>query len=200
MLQIQNTLLSLDLLEKKFVCDLQKCKGACCVKGDSGAPIAKEELPLIEGIYEKVKPFMRKEGIDAIEKQGKHIIDEEGEPVTPLVNGKECAYVVFENNGKTKCAFELAYNAGKTNFKKPISCHLYPVRIAKYNDFDAINFHEWDICKPACECGEKLNVKVFHFVKEALIRKYGKEWFGQLEEAEKMLGDKEAVKGERKKS
>lgn len=187
MLQIQKTLVSLDLLEKRFVCDLQKCKGACCVEGDAGAPLLEEELEVVEKMYEKVKPFMRKEGIAAIEKQGRHIIDDEGEPVTPLVKGKECAYVVFEKNGSTRCAFELAYNAGKTDFKKPVSCHLYPVRIAKYNEFEAVNFQSWEICKPACICGEKLNVKVYRFVKEALIRRYGEAWFEELEIADEML-------------
>lgn len=186
MIQIQKTLVSLDLLEKRFVCDLQKCKGACCVGGDAGAPLSEEELPLIEQIYEKVKPFMRKEGIATIEKQGKHIIDNEGEPVTPLVKGEECAYVVFEKNGLAKCAFELAYQAGKTDFKKPVSCHLYPVRIAKYNEFEAVNYHQWNLCKPACECGKKLNVKIYQFVKEALIRRFGEKWFEELKVADEM--------------
>ena len=198
MLQIQNTLISLDLLEKRFVCDLQKCKGACCVKGDAGAPLTKNEISEIENIFEIVKPFMSKEGISAIEKQGKFTVDEEGEFVTTLCEGKKvlhtgedlggaCAYVVFEKNGSTKCSFELAYNAGKTNFKKPLSCHLYPVRIAKFNEYDAVNFHEWEICKPACECGKNLNVKVYQFVKEALIRKYGEKWFEELKIADEML-------------
>ena len=197
MLQIQNTLVSLDILEKRFVCDLQKCKGACCVKGDAGAPLTQEELLLIETIYEKVKPFMHKEGTDAIEKKGKYTIDDEGEHVTTLADNVKnnasdgaCAYAVFEKNGSTKCAFELAYNAGETDFKKPVSCHLYPVRIAKYNEFNAVNFHAWEICSPACECGKKLNIKVYQFLKEALIRKFGKHWFEELELADKMMQEK----------
>jgi hypothetical protein len=194
MIQIQNTLVSLDLLEKRFVCDLQKCKGACCVGGDAGAPLSEEELPLVERIYDEVKPFMRIEGIRAIEKQGKYVIDEEGEPVTPLVKGAECAYVVFDNKGATKCAFELAYMAGRTNFKKPVSCHLYPVRVAKYNDFEAVNYHQWNICKPACECGKKLDVKIYQFVKEALVRRFGEKWLEELKIADELLEAENKIK------
>ncbi len=207
----------MDILQRHFVCDLNKCKGACCVKGDAGAPLLNEELLIIDRIYEKVKPYMRMEGIKAIEANGRDIkmgekwskdgvkwtVDEEGENVTPLVNGKECAYVVFEKNGSTRCSFELAYKDGKTGFKKPLSCHLYPVRIQKLNLgsgkeseknveelYEGLNFHEWEICSPACECGEKLQVPVYKFLKEALIRKYGEEWYKELEIADRMIGKK----------
>lgn len=181
MISIDNTLISEDLLDKKFVCDLNACKGECCIAGDSGAPLEQEELAILEDIYETVAPFMNEEGRQEIEKQGLYIVDEDGDFVTPLVDKvKHCAFVVFENE-IAKCAIENAYKAGKVDFKKPISCHLYPVRITKYRDFDAVNYHKWNVCKPACSCGKKLDVAVYKFLKEPLIRKFGTEWYKQLE-------------------
>jgi hypothetical protein len=187
MYQIKDTLVSSEVLEKKFVCDLQKCKGACCIEGDAGAPLEDNETSILEKIHEDVKPFMRKEGIEAIEEQGFFTVDEDGDKVTVLVKGKECAYVVFNEKGVTECAIEKAYNAKKIDFKKPISCHLYPIRVGKYPSFQAINYNEWHICKPACECGEKLDVKVYQFLKEPLIRKFGQEWFNELKEIDSEL-------------
>lgn len=181
MIAIENTLVSEDILEKKFVCDLNACKGACCVKGDSGAPLEDVEARILEENFKDIKPFMRPEGIEAVEKQGKFIVDADGDMVTPLVNDKECAYVHFGENNTAYCAIERAYKEGKINFQKPISCHLYPVRITKYKQYDAVNYHQWDICKSACKCGAKLNVPIYKFVKAALIRKYGQNWYEQLE-------------------
>lgn len=184
MIQIDDfTVLSDELFEQKFVCDLNACKGACCVEGDSGAPLELEELDVLENIYEHVKPFMRKEGIEAIEEQGNYILDLDGEYVTPLVNGAECAYVTFDADGTAKCAIEKAFRAGVVNFPKPISCHLYPIRIAKLQEMDALNYHRWPICAPACDCGSKLDVRVYKFLKEPLIRKYGAEWFAKVDHA-----------------
>ena len=179
MIAIDNTLVSEELLEKKFVCDLNACKGECCIAGDSGAPLEDRETGILDDIYEDVKPYMAADGIEAIEKQGKYLIDFEGDIVTPLVEDKHCAYVYFEND-IAKCAIEKAYYEGKVDFKKPISCHLYPVRINKYKDFEAVNYDKWNICSPACDCGSKLGVKVYQFLKEPLIRKYGEKWFDQL--------------------
>jgi len=180
---IDKTIVSDDLLDKQFVCSLDKCKGACCVAGDSGAPLEFEETEALEKITEQVKPYMTKEGIEAVEKFGTWLIDSDGDFVTPLVEGvKQCAYVFMEK-GIAKCAIERAYNEGKINFKKPVSCHLYPVRITRHTDYDAVNYDRWDICAPACKNGKDLGVPVFQFVKDALIRKYGKEWFEQLEGA-----------------
>jgi len=191
MIAIENTLVSDLLLEKKFVCDLHACKGACCVEGESGAPLEKEEIEILQGILEKVKPFMNAEGIAEVEKEGVFVIDSDGDIVTPLVEGdKHCAFAVFEK-GIAACAIEKAYLAGKIKFKKPVSCHLYPVRITKYKEFEAVNFHSWNVCKPARTCGNKLNVPVFKFLKEPLIRKYGKNWYEELEEAYKI---NEAIK------
>ena len=186
MIEIGNTLVSVDLFDEKFVCDLAACKGACCVEGDAGAPLEKEELPLLEKLYDKVKPFMRQEGIKAIESQGTHVTDVDLEPVTPLVEGKECAYVTFEEDGTAKCAFEKAFQAGAIDFRKPVSCHLYPVRVTRYARFEALNYDQWKICKPACHCGEQLNVQVFRFVKDALVRKFGAEWYSEIEVADQL--------------
>jgi Protein of unknown function (DUF3109) len=181
MIAIDNTLVSDDLLDRKFVCDLNACKGECCVAGDSGAPLEKEEEEILNTILPLVKPYMNEEGIAEIEKSGVAVIDSDGDLVTPLVDGvKHCAFVIFENS-IAKCAIEKAYYDGKITFKKPISCHLYPVRINKYKDFDAVNYQEWEVCKPACVCGDKLDVPVYKFLKEPLIRKYGATWYQQLE-------------------
>lgn len=184
MIAIDKTLVSEDLLEKRFVCDLNACKGACCVAGDSGAPLEEEELEVLDSIIEQVKPYMVKKGIRAIEKHGAYVIDEDGDYTTTLVSEKaECAFVYFDETNTAKCAIERAYYEGKISWKKPISCHLYPVRISKYKRYDAVNYSHWDICKPACECGKKLDVPVYRFLKEPLIRKYGKDWFNQLDKA-----------------
>ena len=186
MIQVEDKIISLDIFEKHFVCDLNACKGACCIEGDAGAPLSHEEEKILGKIYEKVKPYMREEGIIEIENQGVAVYDEEGDLTTPLVNNKECAFVIFEN-GITKCTIENAYNDGIIDFKKPISCHLFPIRIKEYRDFDAVNYEEIKICKPACECGSKLEVPVYVFLKESLIRKYGEDWYKELLEAAKLL-------------
>jgi hypothetical protein len=184
---IGNTLVSEDLLEKKFVCDLNACKGECCVAGDSGAPLEKEELPILESIAEEVKPYMTKKGVKVLEKKGAYVLDGDGDYTTTLVSdGAECIFVYFDENKIAKCAIEAAYNDGKIKWQKPISCHLYPVRITKYKDYDAVNYHKWNICKPACECGAKLNVPVFQFLKTPLIKKYGNAWFEELLKAYKL--------------
>ena len=187
MIQVEDKIISMDIFEKQFVCDLNACKGACCVEGDSGAPLTVEEEKKLNTIYEKVKPYMREEGILEIEKRGVSVFDSEGELTTLLVNNRECAFVVNEY-GVSKCAIEKAYLDEKTDFKKPISCHLFPIRIKEYRDFDAVNYEDIKICKSACECGAKLEVPVYAFLKEPLIRKYGEVWYKELLEATKLLG------------
>jgi len=187
MIAIDKTLISEDILENKFVCDLNACKGACCVAGDSGAPLDKEELPLLNAVLEKVKPYMVKKGIKAIERHGAYEIDKDGDYTTTLVSpGAECAFVFFDEKKIAKCAIEQAYNNGNITWQKPISCHLYPIRIKKLPDYEAVNYDKWEVCKPACKCGEKLDVPVYKFLKTPLIRKFGKEWFRQLEESAKL--------------
>ncbi len=188
MIAINNTLISEDLLDKKFVCDLNACKGACCVAGDSGAPLDKEELEILDSVVDKVKPYMVKKGIKAIEKHGTYVVDGDGDYTTTLVSpGAECAFVFFDEKKIAKCAIEQAFYDGKIDWKKPISCHLYPVRITKHKEYDAVNYDKWSVCKPACSCGEKLDVPVYKFLKDPLIRKYGKEWFKELEKSAKLF-------------
>lgn len=186
MISINNTLVSEELLSEKFVCDLAACKGECCVQGDSGAPLRDEETGILEDIFEDVKHYLTAEGIAAIEEQGKYTIDADGDLVTPLVNNKHCVYTVFEN-GIAGCGIEKAFNDGKISYRKPVSCHLYPVRITKYKYYEAVNYHRWEVCKPACSCGNKLNVQVYKFLKPALVRQYGENWYKQLELADKEL-------------
>ena len=181
MISIKNTLVSEDLLEQEFVCDLSACKGACCVAGDGGAPLNDEELEDLESIYEDVKPYMSENGIKVVEEKGNWLVGEDGGKETPLVQGKECVYVFFDQNNIAKCAIEAAYREGKIKYKKPISCELYPIRISSYSEFDAVNYHKWDICKPACDCGQKLKIPVYKFLKEPLIKKYGPDWYKGLE-------------------
>lgn len=194
MIQIDDKLISEDLFSEKFVCDLTKCKGICCVEGDAGAPLDEDETKILEEIYPKIKPYLRPEGIKAIEEQHTHTVDIDGDLVTPLVNNAECAYVIFDENGYTKCGIEKAYEEGVIDYQKPISCHLYPIRIKSYSDFDAINYHEWNVCSDACALGKELNVKVYKFLKKPLIRKYGEEFYTILSEAaeewEKEFGGK----------
>jgi Protein of unknown function (DUF3109) len=190
MISIGKTLISEDLLEKKFVCDLNACKGACCVAGESGAPLDEDELPILDAIFEKVKPFMVEKGIKAVQKHGAYVLDGDGDYTTTLVSeGAECAFVYFDESGIAKCAIEKAHMEGVIDWKKPISCHLYPVRISKYKAYDAVNYHKWEVCKPACECGKKLDVPVYKFLKEPLIRKYGKGWFKELEKVASLYLD-----------
>ncbi|MBV8391476.1 MAG: DUF3109 family protein [Mucilaginibacter sp.] len=183
MIEVGNVLVHEDVAKENFVCNLSKCKGACCLEGDSGAPLNHDELHILDEIYEKVKPFMTAKGIATIEETGTYVTDFEGDYTTPCVDtNKECAYVTWEN-GITKCAIEKAYEYGAISWKKPLSCHLYPIRITKYPEFDVLNYDRWIICSPACSFGNELKVHVHEFLKEPLIRKYGEEWYKELEEA-----------------
>ena len=182
MVEIEDKLISDDLFKKKFVCDLQKCKGACCVEGDAGAPLTNDEVLLIEENLLLIKNRMRPQGIYSVAKHGVFYNDSEGEKVTTLINGKECAFVFFDKNNIAKCSIEATYSKNEINFNKPMSCHLYPIRVKKHNNFSAINIDDWHICKPACDCGKILNIPVFKFLKDAITRKWGKEFFNQLDE------------------
>jgi len=183
MIEVGNVLVHEDVVRENFVCNLNKCKGACCLEGDSGAPLNHDELHILDEIYPKVKPFMTAKGIATIEDAGTYVTDFEGDYTTPCVDtNKECAYVIWEN-GITKCAIEKAYEQGVIDWKKPISCHLYPIRITKYPEFDVLNYDRWSICSPACSFGDELKVRVHEFLKGPLIRKYGEEWYKELEEA-----------------
>ena len=185
----RHTLLSEEIFEKRFVCDLSKCKGACCEQGDSGAPLEPEEARLIKKYIKAIEPYMTERGKAAVAKQGTSMVDMDGELVTPLVQEyAECAFAKKDVRGVWQCGIEKAYEDGKIPFRKPISCHLYPIRVEKLTKIpgerrsgEALNYHEWPICSPACSCGAKLDVPVFRFLKDALIRSYGSVWYDELE-------------------
>ena len=186
MIEIGDKIISKEIFEKEFVCDLRSCKGACCVEGDSGAPLLKSEIKELQKAYPIVKNYMTDEGKNVIEQKGVFVIDSENDITTPLVNNKQCAFV-YEKNGVSKCSIEKAFSENKIDFKKPISCHLYPIRITKYKNFDAVNYESIKICSPACELGKEMQMPVYKFLKDPLIRKYGAEFYNELEEVQKAL-------------
>ena len=179
MLEIGRTIVSLDILEKKFLCDLLKCKGACCVEGDSGAPLTPEEVQEIRAAYPEVEPYLPQSHRDEIKKTGFSVVDLDGDLVTPLINNRQCVYT-YEEKRILKCGIEKAFLEGKIKFRKPVSCHLFPIRITEYKRFDAVNYQQIDICKPGRQCGKSENLPLYVFLKEPLIRKYGEEWYEQL--------------------
>lgn len=183
MIQVENVLLSDELFTESFACDLGKCKGACCVEGESGAPLEEREVHLLEDIQDELQPYLTEKGKKALKEQGAFIIDSDGDYVTPLVEGKECAYTTFDDNGTAKCGIEQAHLEGAVSFLKPASCHLYPIRITQLAEMEALNYHRWPICDPARVCGMDLKLPVFRFLKLPLTRRYGAEWFALLEEA-----------------
>ena len=180
MLRIGHTIISDDLLDVQFICNLAKCKGECCIAGDAGAPMEEEEISMLEDYIDEIKPYMSEQGLKVIEKDGVFDYDEDGEFVTPLVNHAECAFVYLKN-GIGWCAIEKAHNDGKINFLKPLSCHLYPVRITKHDSFDAINYHKWPICKPALKKGSRAGMPLYKFLKDPLTKRFGEEWYAELE-------------------
>ncbi len=180
MIELDKVLITDEVIEEEFVCNISKCKGACCVEGDLGAPLEKEELQIFEKIYEEVKPYLSDIGIQEIEKQGLYLKDWEDDWSTPVINGKECAYAVYDEDNVLQCGIELAYNDGKIDYKKPISCHLYPIRITKLQAYDALNYDRWEICSDACTFGKELQVPVYKFLKDPLTRKYGEKWYEDL--------------------
>lgn len=182
MVEVENILVHEEVLTEQFVCNLSKCKGACCVAGDAGAPLEPEEVAILAEIYPTIKHLLLDKGIAAIEQFGTSVRDADGDLTTPCVDGnKECAYVTFEN-GITKCGIEKAYEEGLVTWKKPISCHLYPIRVTRYPEFEVLNYDRWHICADACTFGRELKVPVYQFLKEPLIRKYGEEWYKALED------------------
>lgn len=181
MIAIDNVLVSDDVIEAKFVCDLHKCKGGCCEDGDAGAPLEKEEKKIIDENFEVIKPYLTKEGLKEIERQGKYLYDREFGWVTPTIGGKICAYGFRDAQGIIKCGIEQAYYDGKLHWKKPISCHLYPIKISKSKSYTNVNYEPRDVlCKPACTLGKKLKLPVYQFLKEAIVRKFGNEFYNTL--------------------
>lgn len=190
MIQIGSTLVSDDLLTEAFVCDLNACKGACCVEGEYGAPLTQDEADELAHLQDQIAPYLSDEGKATIADQGAWITGEDGELETPLMPTGHCAYVIEDADKKLKCGLETVHQEGVLSFKKPLSCHLYPVRVQQYSSFEAVNYHRWDICGAACALGSSLKVKVYVFVKEALVRKFGEEWYAALEKAGAELAEK----------
>jgi hypothetical protein len=187
---IDNILISDEVVDSQFVCDLSKCKGGCCEDGDAGAPLTKDELDEVNKAYEAVKPYLTAAGLKATEKHGRYEYDREFGWVTPTIEGKMCAYGYRDKQGVIMCAFEQAYNEGKTSWKKPISCHLYPIKVKKTKEFEMVNYEPREgMCSPACVLGKKLKVPTYVFLREALIRKYGEEFYQLLERAAKKYAE-----------
>lgn len=180
MLQIDNHLISEDVFLEQFECEINQCKGKCCVEGDLGAPLDFHELEILDSLYDKIKPYLNEKGKKSIEKQGKYVEHAKGEYSTPLVDGRECAYVIFEN-GVALCAIEKAWKEGKIDFQKPISCHLYPIRLWEKNGIVGVNYEEWDICQCACSKGKRNQTPVYQFLKDAIIRRFGEELYEILD-------------------
>lgn len=187
MVQIDNTIITLDIFREKFLCNLSACKGECCIEGDAGAPVEKDEIALLQSVLPVVWDDLSPEAHAVIEKQGVCYTDEDNDTVTSIVNGKDCVFTCYDEKGYCLCAIEKAYRAGKTEFYKPVSCHLYPIRVSKHGDGKAINYHRWSVCKAAVLLGEKEKLPVYRFLKEPLIRKFGKDWYAELELVAKEL-------------
>ncbi len=180
MMKVGEVLVSDDVKSVEFVCHLEKCKGACCVEGELGAPLEEDELPVMHEIQTAVAPYLTEGGRKAIAEQGPYILDEDGDYSTPTIGGRECAYSHYDSKGVLKCGIEEAFIDGKVTFRKPISCHLYPIRITKKKDFEAVNYSKWSICSDACTLGRSLQVPLYKFLKDPLIRKYGTQWYEEL--------------------
>ena len=185
MIAIDNVLVSDEIIEEHFVCDLIKCKGGCCVDGDCGAPLTLQETEIIASIYPQIKSSLAMEYLPEIEKHGTHTIDDEYGYVTPTVNGGICVYGIIDTAGVVKCGIEKAWKEGKSDFRKPISCHLFPIRIKEHDGYETVNYEpRADLCGAACQLGQKLKIPVYKFLEEALVRKYGTEFYQALEAVE----------------
>ncbi|MFI3283241.1 MAG: DUF3109 family protein [Rikenellaceae bacterium] len=190
MIEIDDKIVSIDLLTEKFACDISKCKGICCVEGNAGAPLEFDEIEILEREYPNYKQYMTTEGIASIEKYGFMVIDDDGDYTTPLVNDAECAYA-YTQGELTLCAIEKAWRAGECAFQKPISCHLYPIRLINLsNGTVGLNYHKWSVCHSACKNGKKLGIPVYKSLEGAITRRFGQEFYEALEAAEEMVNEK----------
>ena len=193
MFLIQNTLVSLDILEKEFCCDLDTCRGCCCIEGDAGAPVSDEELKIIEQMLPELLPQMTKEAREVVERQGLSYLDPSGEQVLSIVNDKDCVFARTDHNGWCYCLIERIQNLKfkiqdsypegtiASKFTKPVSCHLYPIRLTKVGEYTGLEYHRWDICHCARIKGKKLHMPLYQFLKEPLIRRFGQAWYDELE-------------------
>lgn len=183
MIQIDDVVISLDVLRDKFICDLGVCKGACCIEGDAGAPVERDEVSKLQEVLPIVWDDLSDSAKAVIDQQGVVYTDEDGDIVTSIVNGKDCVFTCYDASGLCSCAIEKAHREGKTDFYKPISCHLYPIRVGNYGSYKSVGYHRWEICKAAVLLGEKENLPIYKFLKTPLIRKFGQAWYEQLEVA-----------------
>ena len=191
MIEIDGKIVSTDLLTEHFACDIAKCKGMCCVEGNAGAPLEMDEVDILEEEFENYRPYMTAEGIESIERQGFMVVDEDGDYTTPLVGDAECAYAYTEN-GVTLCAIEKAFLKGECSFRKPVSCHLYPIRLVNFsNGTIGLNYHRWDVCRTACENGRRHGIPVYKSLKEPITRRFGEEFYQALEAAEQFINNDE---------
>jgi hypothetical protein len=181
MLQIQNALVSLDVVERYFCCDLSKCLGACCIEGDAGAPVTKDEYEILKKILPEVWDDLLPRAKEEIKANGVCYLDEEGDLVTSIIDGKNCVFSCYAPGGMCQCAIERAYREGRIDFYKPISCHLYPVRLTEYATCTTVNYHHWSICHAAEVLGRKQGIRLYKFLREPLIRRFGEAWYAELE-------------------
>lgn len=186
MIEIDGRIISSDIFTEHFCCDIGSCKGLCCVHGDSGAPLFADEARIIDEVLPNIEPYMRTEGIEAIREKGTSTVDADGDMVTTLVGKDECVFVIY-SEGVAMCAIEKAWLDGAVGFRKPISCHLYPIRVKHYTTFEALNYDVWKVCQPARELGEQKGIPVFRFLKDPLIRAYGQEFYDKMEAAFELL-------------
>ena len=187
MIQIGDVVVSLDVLKEMFLCNLDACKGACCIEGDAGAPVELDEIEKLEEVLPIIWEELAPEAREVIDKQGVVYTDQEGDLVTSIVHNKDCVFTCYDERGCCYCAIEKAYREGKTDFYKPVSCHLYPIRVGDYGPYKAVNYNRWDVCKAAVLLGQKENLPVYKFLKEPLIRKFGEEWYAELAEVTEEL-------------
>ena len=180
MIIVQSAIVSDDIADQCFACQLRCCHGACCIEGDSGAPLEASEEAVLKAVLPEVLPYMTAEGREVMEREGVAVVDADGDLGTPLINNRECAYLCYDDEGCALCAIERAYRDGRISYPKPISCHLYPIRIENYGSFQAVNYHRWDICRSAVESGRKSGIPLYRYLKEPLIRKFGQAWYDEL--------------------
>ena len=187
MIQIEDTIVSLDVIERRFMCDLSQCRGACCIEGESGAPLEEGEAEQLRLALPEVWDELKEDAREVIRQQGVSYLDADGDEVTSIVNGRDCVFTRYAPDGTCHCALEQAFREGRTTFMKPISCRLYPVRITQYRRFRAVNLHRWEVCRPAEILGERLGIPAYRFLREPLISKFGTEWYTALEAAAEMV-------------
>ena len=187
MIEIEGKVINTEIFRRRFVCDISKCKGTCCYDGDSGAPLEKEELDKLTEVFPAVEPLLSDKEREEISRQGLWVTDADGDFVTPIIDGRECVYTNREPDGTWSCAIEKAFREGKTNWRKPISCYLYPITVSKTRKYELLNFHEWEVCRPAMELGQKVGTPAYKFLREPIIEKFGEDFYKELEELEQEL-------------